>query len=231
VRSAEEVPNRKYLSDMERTMTTQNWIDISVPVFTGMVHWPDNPPIQIERVMSMDKGDSCNASKMAMGVHTGTHMDAPIHFIAGGAGTDQIPLTATIGPARVIEISDTESIKPGELQSHDLKQGERILFKTINSTRCWHTNDFVKDFVYISHEAAQYLAERKVQTVGVDYLSVGGFYKDGTETHAALLGGGVWIIEGLNLSQVQAGNYELICLPLKIVDCDGEPSRAILRPL
>ena len=212
-------------------MATHDWIDISVPDFSGMVHWPDNPPVQIERVMSIDKGDPCNVSKMSMGVHTGTHMDAPIHFIAGGAGTDKIPLTAVIGPARVIEIADTESIKPGELQSHNLQEGERILFKTINSTRYWQSNDFVKDFVYISHEAAQYLAERKVQTVGVDYLSVGGFYKDGTETHSALLRGGVWIIEGLNLSQVQAGNYELVCLPLKLVGSDGAPSRAVLRPV
>src|SRR5438128_220868 len=166
-----------------------------------------------------------------MGVHKVTHMHVTIYLIASEKCTYQITLTATIGSARVIEISDTESIKPDELQSHDLKQGERILFKTINSTRCWQTNDFVKDFVYISHEAAEYLAERKVLTVGVDYLSVGGFYKDGPETHAALLGGGVWIIEGLNLSQVQAGNYELICLPLKMLDCDGAPSRAILRPL
>ncbi|HAT44120.1 MAG TPA: arylformamidase, partial [Ktedonobacter sp.] len=140
-----------------------------------------------------------------------------------------MPLAATIGLARVIEIHDPESIKPDELHMYQIKSGERILFKTRNSTRCWQSDDFVKDFVYISHEAAQYLAAQQVQTVGVDYLSVGGFFKDGVETHHALLSAGIWIIEGLNLSSVRAGTYELICLPLKIEGSDGAPSRAVLR--
>lgn len=205
------------------------WIDVSVPLHTGMVHWPDNPPVSIERELNMDRGDVCNVSKMSMGVHTGTHMDAPIHFIHGGIGIDQMPLTASIGRARVIEIGDTVSIKPGELAGHDIQRGERILFKTRNSARCWQSDDFVEDFVYIAHEAAQYLAALGVQTVGVDYLSVGGSHVDGPETHQALLGGGVWIIEGLNLSQVEPGIYDLICLPLRIVGGDGAPSRAIIR--
>lgn len=205
------------------------WIDVSVPLHTGMVHWPDNPPVSIERELNMDRGDVCNVSKMSMGVHTGTHMDAPIHFIHGGIGIDQMPLTASIGRARVIEIGDTVSIKPGELAGHDIQRGERILFKTRNSARCWQSDDFVEDFVYIAHEAAQYLAALGVQTVGVDYLSVGGSHVDGPETHQALLGGGVWIIEGLNLSQVEPGDYDLICLPLRIVGGDGAPARAILR--
>ncbi|HEX5158183.1 MAG TPA: cyclase family protein [Ktedonobacterales bacterium] len=205
------------------------WIDVSVPLHTGMVHWPDNPPVSIERELNMDRGNVCNVSKMSMGVHTGTHMDAPIHFIHGGIGIDQMPLTASIGRARVIEIGDTVSIKPGELAGHDIQRGERILFKTRNSARCWQSDDFVEDFVYIAHEAAQYLAALGVQTVGVDYLSVGGSHVDGPETHQALLGGGVWIIEGLNLSQVEPGDYDLICLPLRIVGGDGAPARAILR--
>jgi len=207
----------------------EDWIDISVPLYTGMVHWPDNPPVSIERMMDIDRGDTANVSKLSMGVHTGTHMDAPVHFFPGGKGIDTMPLAATIGLARVIEIQDPESIKPDELRKHQIQSGERILFKTRNSTRCWQTDDFVKDFVYISHEAAEYLAAQQVQTVGVDYLSVGGFFKDGVETHHALLSAGIWIIEGLNLSNVQAGTYELICLPLKIEGSDGAPSRAVLR--
>jgi len=105
-----------------------------------------------------------------------------------------------------------------------------VLFKTRNSTRCWQSDSFVEDFVYISQEAARYLAESAVQTVGVDYLSVSGFRKDGVETHRALLEAGIWIIEGLNLSQVQSGRYDLICLPIKMVDGDGAPARAVLRP-
>lgn len=205
------------------------WIDVSVPLHTGMVHWPDNPPVTIERELNMEHGDTCNVSKMSMGTHTGTHMDAPIHFIRGGIGIDQMPLTAAIGRARVIEIGDPVSIKPEELMGHNIQRGERILFKTRNSARCWQTDDFVEDFVYIAHEAAQYLASLGAQLVGVDYLSVGGSHVDGPETHQALLGGGVWIIEGLNLSQAEPGIYDLICLPLRIVGGDGAPARAILR--
>ena len=208
----------------------EDWIDISVPLRTGMVSWPDNPSILIERVEDLERGDTANVSKLALGAHTGTHMDAPVHFLPDGKGIDTMPLTAAIGLARVIEIQDSESIKPDELHSHHIQRGERILFKTRNSTRCWQTDDFVKDFVYISREAAQYLATRQVQTVGVDYLSVGGFYKDGVETHHALLSANIWIIEGLNISSVEPGTYELICLPLRITGSDGAPARAILRP-
>jgi len=208
---------------------TENWIDVSVPLRTGMVHWPNNPPVSIERTLDIERGDTANVSKLSMGVHTGTHMDAPIHFLQAGKGIDIMPVTATIGRARIIEIRDPESIKPEELYPYHIQRGERILFKTRNSTRCWQTNDFVQDFVYISQEAARYLASQQVQTIGVDYLSVGGYFKDGVETHHALLEAGIWIIEGLNLENVQPGIVELICLPLKIEGCDGAPARAILR--
>jgi len=194
-----------------------------------MVHWPDNPPVSIERMLDIERGDVANVSKLSMGAHTGTHMDAPIHFFRTGRGLDTMPLTATIGRARVIEIRDPESIKPEELRPHRIQRGERVLFKTRNSARCWQTDDFVEDFVYISQEAARYLAAKQVQTIGVDYLSVGGFFKDGVETHHALLEAGIWIIEGLNLANVAPGIYELVCLPLKIEGSDGAPSRAILR--
>lgn len=207
------------------------WIDISVPLYTGMVHWPDNPPVHIERDLDISHGDLCNVSKLSFGAHTGTHMDAPVHWIAGAPGIDTMPLDATLGRARVLEIADPVSVKPAELEPHNIQAGERILLKTRNSTRAWASDAFVEDFVYISHDAARYLAERHVRTVGVDYLSVGGFTVDGPETHRALLTAGIWIIEGLNLSQVTPGDYELICLPVKIRDGDGAPSRALLRPL
>jgi len=211
--------------------TTANWIDVSVPLYTGMAHWPDNPPVEIERVMSIERGDAANVSKLSFGAHTGTHMDAPLHFLRDGISIDQMPLSATMGRARVIEISDPESVKPAELEPYGIQLGERVLFKTRNSQHCWHTDTFVKDFVYISREAAVYLAKLQVQTVGVDYLSVGGFFKDGAETHHALLGAGIWIIEGLNLSQVQTGDYDLLCLPLKLRGSEGAPARAVLRPV
>ena len=207
----------------------QNWIDVSVSLHTGMAHWPDNPAVSITRMLDMERGDVCNVSTISMGSHTGTHMDAPLHFVRAGKGLDEMPLDATMGPARIIEIHDPESIKAAELRPQAIQRGERILFKTRNSSRCWNTDDFIEDFVYISQEAARYLASLAVQAVGVDYLSVGGFKKDGQETHQALLEAGIWIIEGLNLSQVTPGAYELICLPLKIAHSDGAPARAIVR--
>lgn len=211
-------------------MATKEWLDISVPLRTGMVHWPDNPPVQIERMLDISKGGAANVSRISMGAHTGTHMDAPVHFFQGGKGIDSMPLTAAIGRARVIEIANPAVITAEELGTHQIQQGERVLFKTQNSTRCWQSDEFIKDFVSISQEAAHYLAQQQVQTVGVDYLSVGGFFKDGAETHHALLGAGIWIIEGLNLASVTPGLYDLICLPLRIAGCDGAPARAILRP-
>jgi arylformamidase len=208
-----------------------DWIDISVSLKSGMVHWPDNPPVRIERTLSLELGDAANVSEISMGVHTGTHMDGPIHFVRGGRGLDEMPLTATIGRARVIEVKDPESIKPEELDPHGLQRGERVLFKTHNSARQWSSEDFNEDFVYVSQEAARYMADRGVQTVGVDYLSVGGFRKDGQETHQALLEAGIWVIEGLDLSEAQPGAYELICLPVKIEQSDGPPARAILRAI
>jgi arylformamidase len=208
---------------------TEDWIDVSVPLRTGMVHWPDDPPVSIERVLDIERGDVAIVSRLSMGAHTGTHMDAPLHFFSTGRSIDTMPLTATLGRARVIEIRDPESIKPEELRPYQIQRGERVLFKTRNSARCWQTDDFVEDFVYISQEAARYLAAQQVQTVGIDYLSVGGYFRDGVETHHALLEAGIWIIEGLNLSSVAPGIYELVCLPLKIEGSDGAPARAILR--
>jgi arylformamidase len=194
-----------------------------------MVHWPDNPPVRIDRMLDMERGDVANVSKISLGSHTGTHMDAPFHFVRDGQGMDRMPLDATIGRARVIEIQDPVSIKPDELGPYGIGRGERILFKTRNSSREWWDQDSIEDFVYVSQQAARYLADREVRTVGADYLSVGGFRKDGVETHQALLGAGIWVIEGLNLSRVEPGEYELTCLPLKVADGDGAPARAILR--
>ena len=186
------------------------WIDISVPLRNAMVHWPSDPPVRIEHVTDIAHGDSHTLSEISMGSHTGTHMDAPLHFIRHGMGIDQMPVDTTVGRARVIEIQNTESIKPEELVSHRIRRGERILFKTRNSSRGWQTDTFIEDFVFISKEAARFLVNCKVSVVGVDYLSVGSYKLGGTEIHQTLLGGGVWIIEGLDLSGVSPGRYDLI---------------------
>jgi len=140
-----------------------------------------------------------------------------------------MPLDATVGPARVIAIGDTKSIKRAELVGHGISVGERILFKTLNSDHAWDSDTFEENFVFISQDGARYLAECGVRTVGVDYLSVGGFREDGPETHHALLGAGIWIIEGLNLRGVEPGAYEMVCLPLRLMGAEGSPARAILR--
>ena len=170
-------------------------------------------------------------SVISMGAHSGTHVDAPIHFIKEGKGVDHIPLDTVIGRARVIEIGDPESIKPEELRRHHIRRGERILLKTQYSLYVWQKDDFYEEFVFISDDAADFLVDCGLRLIGVDYLSVGSFKYGGSYVHKKLLSGGIWIIEGLNLSNVTPGNYDLICLPLRIVGGDGAPARAVLRPL
>ena len=210
-----------------------SWIDISIPVRNGMVHWPGDPGFQsrLHKTIGDANGSPCNLTHMNLSAQTGTHMDSPRHFIDGGITMEALPLDAVLGPCRVIKIQDQTAITAAELEPHNLQRGERILFKTRNSTRSWQSDDFDEDFIYIAQDGARHITAAGVQTVGVDYLSVGGFKKDGVETHVELLGAEVWIIEGLNLSAVEPGNYELACLPMKLIDSDGAPARAALRPI
>lgn len=205
------------------------WIDISVPLHNTMVHWPGDPPFNREPVKEIEQGSTANLSNLSMGSHSGTHVDAPKHFIQDGQTIDNMPLDIMTGIARVIEITDRHSIKLEEIARHKIRTGERILFKTYNSIYAWKTNAFFEEFVHISNEVADYLAEKKVKMVGVDYLSVGGYKGNGSYVHHKLLGNGIWLIETLDLSKVKAGKYYLICLPLRIEGGDGAPARAILR--
>lgn len=207
------------------------WIDISTPLHNGMVVWPGDAPFERTSTLEIANGDECNLSQISSTAHIGTHIDAPRHYLEGAAGIETMPIAASIGRARVIEIHDPEAIRTSELEPHRLAKGERVLFKTRNSEHCWETDHFQKKYIYITPEAAHYLAERGVQTVGVDYLSVGGFESGGPETHRILLQAGIWIIEGLVLEHVEPGEYELVCLPLKIIGGDGAPARAVLRKL
>lgn len=195
-----------------------------------MPHWPDNPPLQITRTMDLDRGDEATVSTIYIGSHPGTHMDAPLHFIKAGRAIHEMPWTATIGLAQVIEIHHPEAITLEELRRHAIRPGARLLFKTNNSSHRWGERDFMPDFVYLTTEAARWLVGQRVRTVGIDYLSVGGYEKNGPEVHQVLLGANVWIIEGLDLSGIEPGRYDLICLPLNILQGDGAPARALLRP-
>jgi arylformamidase len=205
------------------------WIDVTLPLRSGMLVWPGDPPVKIAQFKAISRGDSSNVSMLSFGAHTGTHMDAPRHFLEGGPGMDKLPLEAVIGPARVIAIRDRVSIQARELRAHRIRRGERIIFKTHGSAARWRKPGFSRDYVYVTNEAARFLADRGVRMVGVDYLSVGGFKKDSHETHRTLLGAGIWIIEGLELSRVPPGRYDLIALPLRILDADGAPARVVLR--
>jgi arylformamidase len=200
------------------------WVDVSVPIYAGMVHFPDNPSIEIDTLTDVERGDICTISRLTMGSHTGTHIDAPIHFLPGGTGAEEVPLDNLIGPARLIEIKDPDAVKAEELRVHNLGVRERLLFKTSNSQQCWKTSQFVPDFVSIAEDAASYLASLNPLAVGIDYLSAGS-----PETHRTLLGAGVVIIEGLNLTDMSPGRYELLCLPLKLLGGDGAPARVLLR--
>jgi arylformamidase len=196
-----------------------------------MLHWPGDPPFEIHRALDQSKGDICTVSQVKMGVHTGTHMDAPLHFIENARTIDQMPLDVTIGRVRVIQIGNPKFIHRDDIEHQSIEANERILFKTANSNRAWNKEPFNEDFVFIEQSAAHHLAERGVRLVGVDYLSVGGYKQDAVETHRALLGAGIWVIEGLDLSSIEPGPYEMICLPLRLAGCEGSPARAILRSI
>jgi arylformamidase len=206
------------------------WIDISVPLKTGMVHYPGDPVVQIVREQDISRGDMVNVSRLALSAHSGTHIDAPLHFCEKGTAIDQIPIEAITGKARVIEVRDDESIKPSDIGGCGIGPGEIILFKTRNSL-LWSEETFNKDHVYLSTEAALLLVEKKVRTVGIDYLSIGGFERNEVEAHLTLLDASIWIIEGLDLSAASGGFYEFVCLPLRIAGGEAAPARAIIRPL
>lgn len=209
--------------------TQHHWIDITVPVHNGMPVWPNDPGLRLERVMDQNNGDVCTLTRATMSAHTGTHMDAPLHFVRNAATIEQMPIDATVGPARVIGIGDKKAIHREELLSHKIQSGERILFRTGNSDKDWANLPFDEQFIFIARDGAEYLAECGVKTVGVDYLSVGGYTQDSVETHVALLGKGIWVIEGLALGPITPGDYDLVCLPLKWAGAEGAPARAILR--
>ena len=204
-------------------------IDLSVPLRDRMVRWPSDPEVRILKIKEIGKkGSSSALLHLSMGAHTGTHMDAPAHSLKGGRTIDSMPADVTVGPARVIEIRHPQVIGLDELRPHRIRRGERVLFKTRNSARCWKRSSFTKEFVHLTVESARYLAGVRPRCVGVDYLSVGGYKKDGAEVHRALLKAGIWIIEGLDLSRARAGRHRLVCLPLRIWKGDGAPARAVL---
>jgi arylformamidase len=209
--------------------------DVSVPISVTTPTYPGDPGIEVRQWAAIANGDAANVSLLHFGAHTATHVDAPAHFIEGASKVDGLPLGVLMGTARVILIPDeVDAIKASHLSAQDVEGATRILFKTRNSAFWSDTaGGFRQDFTYIAPDAAHALVSSGVQLVGMDYLSVEKFQTERYETHEILLSNGVVIVEGLDLREVSAGDYELICLPLKIAagTGDGAPARAILRTM
>jgi arylformamidase len=209
-------------------MANSDWFDISIPLKTGMIEYPGDRPMNTTREQDLEKGDAYTLTSLSLSAHSGTHIDAPCHYIRGASTIDVMPLSAVNGRARVVAINDTESITGAELEGHNLEKGEIILFKTRNSLLL-RSPVFHEDYVYLSTEGARYLVASGIKSVGIDYVSIGGFQKNETESHQILLGASIWIIENLDLSPLEPGYYDLICLPLKLVGCEAAPARAFAR--
>jgi len=207
-----------------------NIYDVTLTISDKLITWPSDPTVSIRKTRLISQGNSCNVSELKFGSHCGTHIDAPYHFEENGIKIDQIPLDYLVGTATVFDIKNKEKIDLEDIKPLKLKNRERVIFKTINST-FWKLPEFKKDFVYITKEAARHLVDSGVKVVGIDYLSVEKFGSKPADTHHIFLRNGVVLIEGLDLINVEAGDYELIALPLKIKDCDGSPARVILRSI
>jgi len=207
-----------------------NIFDISILINPEMPVWPGDPPVVLEKVASMDDGDHDNISRLECGVHTGTHVDAPHHFLNDHRTVEGLALDVLTGPVLIIQMADEINLITADTLDNAMIPLEitRLLIKTRNS-KLWASgnNKFFQDFVAISLEGANWLVERGIKLVGIDYLSIAP-YKQSIPTHKALLKAGIIILEGLNLSAVSPGSYELYCLPLKLEGSDGAPARAIL---
>ncbi len=206
------------------------WLDISIPLREGMPLFPGDPPVETRPVASLAEGALCDLTALSFGLHSGTHLDAPRHFIPGAAGIESYAIETLCGPALVVDASRVKGhIDAAAFQGLAIPPAvERILFKTTNSA-LWERPGFVEDFVALEASAAQRLAASGARLVGIDYLSIAPFH-DTAPTHRILLAAGIAILEGLDLRAVAPGPYELICLPLRIEGVDGAPARAMLRP-
>lgn len=209
----------------------KKWIDATLPVRTDMISWPNDPVVKVSEYKGINKGASSNVSLLKLGSHTGTHIDAPRHFFDDGITVDAIPADVMIGPARVIGIKNHSAICARELRSKNIRPGQNLFFRTRNSKVQWWRKGFCRDFVFLTLAAAQYLISRKVKLVGIDSLSVGRYGQpDARAVHRVLLARRIWIVEGLDLTRVRPGRYDMLCLPLRIYQGDAAPVRVLLRP-
>jgi arylformamidase len=202
-------------------------IDITMPLSDEMVHWPGDPTPRVGRASDIERGDACTVTTLSLSAHTGTHVDAPSHYLRGGSSLDDLSLAGLLGAARVVEIADPVAVTVRELARQRIRRGDRVLLKTRNSEIGGDLHRLGTDYVALTAESARWLADRGVRAVGIDGLSVDP--PDSSGAHLVLLAAGVWIIEGLRLSGVAAGRWELFCLPLRLAGAEGAPARAVLR--
>jgi arylformamidase len=204
--------------------------DISLTIESGMPVWPGDDPVALFRKQKIEDGKNANVSLLSLSVHTGTHIDAPYHFLKDGKTVDMIPLELLIGKAQVINIPETSKwIDAQVLERAGIQSGiTRVLFKTSNSDY-WQRNEkeFKKDFVALTDDGAKWIVDHGIKTVGIDYLSIAPF-GNSRPTHRTLLNANTLIIEGVNLSNVETGIWTMYCLPLKLKNSDGAPARVIL---
>jgi arylformamidase len=206
--------------------------DISLTLSSELISWPGEGSLELTKIYSISNGDNCNVTKLSLSTHQGTHIDSPHHFIDDGRTSEDINLESLIGLCLVIDVVGCAIINKEHIDKYDFNKYKRIIFKTNNSS-LWKENIkyFDKNFVSLSLEAAQYLYNKGVILVGIDYLSIEEFSSTTHAVHKVLLGNNIVIIEGLNLSDISEGCYELICLPIKLRGSDGSPARAVLREL
>ncbi|MFO1371110.1 MAG: cyclase family protein [Candidatus Competibacteraceae bacterium] len=209
-----------------------DYLDISLTISPDLPHWPGSPRVELSRRRNMARDDAVNDSTLVCGVHTGTHVDAPLHFLADGADVTQLSLDVLIGPAVVAALPDVDAITTEDLDALNLPADTRRLLLRTRNSEIWRRGDrdFRTDFVALTADAARWVVARGIRLIGVDYLSVQIFRGD-PQTHIALLQVEIVIVEGLNLAEVAPGNYELICLPLKLAGAEGAPARAVLKRL
>ncbi len=202
--------------------------DLSLPIADGGMVYPGNPPTRITAQQAIAAGNGANVSAVSLGSHTGTHVDAPRHFIDDGVPIDEVPLDRFIGPALLVDFpDDVTAIGAEHLRAHELGGHTRVLLKTRNSALLAR-REFAPDYTYLAPDGAEYLVERGVQLVGIDYLSIEQFHSGHHRTHLTLLERAVVIVEGLALRDVPPGEYQLVCLPLRIAGIDAAPARAVL---
>lgn len=205
----------------------RDWFDISMRLDPATPTWPGDPSVETSRVADYDSGGA-RVTSLSMSVHSGTHIDAPAHYLENGLTIDSMPLDVMVGPCVVIEVRGAQRIGAAELRRFDLVEAERVLLRTDNSHRgAKKSAGFDPDFCHLTPDGASFLVDRRIRCIGIDALSIGGG-DDNAQTHRTLMRAGIWIIEGLDLRAVEPADYELFCAPLRMTGLEAAPARALL---